>query len=307
MSASKNNAEKVMILKAIITRSADNVPNNSKADEGRLHLYRVVNQRITMQQEKELKTNLIKMNIKEKWNNAEHDAERYEMMTKAGLTANSHAIPHELDAIRQDEYVGMKFEQLPVSLQQLLLASKQPEKMTTEPKTKFTTDEVQDAVIQAYRLKLGLGWSGVIRVEYDPEEKTIQVCGKYIMQKFQVEYDPEEKTIFLSQFPSTSSWSQGCETLCIVDDYMGWSDIVEGIHTCDDNLSVEGFDWKIEGARQATKEEIEEYGLDEDAQIVDSETLFSELDMSELLYDAIQEADETLVEIQKKEEEEKEE
>jgi hypothetical protein len=66
--------------------------------------------------------------------------------------------------------------------------------MSSSMKTTYKRSELGDAVTQMFRLKVK-GWKGVLKLETE-----------------------DGKKFFISQFPSSSSWSEGCNTVFSLDD-----------------------------------------------------------------------------------------
>jgi hypothetical protein len=165
----------------------------------------------------------------------------------------------------------------------ILLLGDNMENNTTQPdaagqafiQTTFDLDEVEKAVIQLYRLKLINGWGGTLKLETDGEK------------------------LYISQFPSSSSWTQGLETVWSVDDYVSWDALGIGRYAVTEKgIALEEFDWQPAGTRKITAEEAEEYDVSNESLVVeDEEAFFDDLPKSEIFYDDIQQAEERLAEL----------
>ena len=107
-----------------------------------------------------------------------------------------------------------------------------------------------------------------------------------------VETDGEE--IWVSQFASSSSWTEGCTTLASVDaDTYSFADLIQGStidrqHVISDEIGDEG--------RAATEAEKKEYGYDgcDDVRVVTNHELLDVLESSDEFRSEVNEAEEVL-------------
>ncbi len=82
-------------------------------------------------------------------------------------------------------------------------------------KTIFSTEEIPDAVEELVRLRLVENWTGCLNLETDG------------------------KQIFVTQYPDSNSWMDGCVTLYSVEEHQDWDDFFD-INTDDE----EGEEWE---------------------------------------------------------------
>lgn len=120
-------------------------------------------------------------------------------------------------------------------------------------KTTFRMDQVDDAVYTIFDLKFKDGWTGCLKLETDG------------------------KKIYITQYPGSNSWMQGCDTIFMLEDYVTLTDIFEELEFDSDGKiesdSYNTFNPAITKSEYYTKFGQEYTGVFEDAIIFASERL----------------------------------
>jgi len=81
-------------------------------------------------------------------------------------------------------------------------------------KTTFKISEIDQAVEQLYRLRLVDGWTGCLKLESDG------------------------KKLIITQFPSPNSWTRGYQTICMIEDWFTWGELVDFFERQDGKIEV---------------------------------------------------------------------
>jgi hypothetical protein len=81
-------------------------------------------------------------------------------------------------------------------------------------KTTFTIDELDQAVEQLYRLRLLHNWTGCLKLESNG------------------------KKLIISQFPSSSNWTQGYSLVLMLENWFSWGEIEGFFERMDGKIEV---------------------------------------------------------------------
>lgn len=149
------------------------------------------------------------------------------------------------------------------------MKTKQNNKQEIEKIQKIESDDanidekLEDYIRAMYKAKLVDSWAGVLKLEWNPKTKKAMV----------------------TQFPSTSSWTEGYETLFKLDDSISWNDLgVENTSEFDSENIIAETDQTVwdEFGRPATDQEIEDHGLraENNVRVIPRADAFNELDLN---------------------------
>lgn len=143
----------------------------------------------------------------------------------------------------------------------------------------YEPEQLKDAMFELLRRKLVLGWTGCLKIEY---------C-------------PEDKRLYLSQYASSSSHMQGCRTIWAIENE-GWSDFLFdcGVADMGGYIKVDYEQWKDYAVVKKAPRKGEYAILSSDSSIAE---FFDEIDWDCVLEGEYQNAEQRLLEILKKEEE----
>jgi len=134
-------------------------------------------------------------------------------------------------------------------------------------KTTFKIDELDQAVIEMYRLKLIERWGAFVALEYDPAANEL----------------------YITQYASCNSWTRGTYRIAYCEEWTSWSDIEIGMSGSGSEIQLRKDIWQEFVHENNLRAKEYHYDL-----IVSARRFWECIDLNELFADAIKNAQEKL-------------